>query len=118
MCTWAPSANGELTPYAGPTRFAVIEAANNTLNEEQGITRVRQLTNKPIQYILNTGFQAEHTGGNVALRASGGDPSVRGSFFALQFADAGVGATIVAHQNVQNRMVAAKTRRGRPASYR
>ena len=33
---------------------------------------------------------------------------MRGSFFALQFADAGVGATIIAHQNVQNRMVAAK----------
>ena len=25
-----------------------------------------------VQYILNTGFQPEHTGGNVALRASGG----------------------------------------------
>jgi glyoxylase-like metal-dependent hydrolase (beta-lactamase superfamily II) len=31
---------------------------------------------------------------------------VRGSFFSLQFADAGVGATIMSHQNVQNRMVA------------
>ena len=75
---------------------------------EKTLARVRQLSDKPIQYILNTGSQPEHTGGNVALRASGGDPSVRGSFFALQFADAGVGATIIAHQNVQNRMVAAK----------
>jgi hypothetical protein len=79
---------------------------------DKALAEIRQLSDKPIQYILNTGFQPEHTGGNVALRASGGDPSVRGSFFALQFADAGVGATIIAHQNVQNRMVAAK----RPAA--
>ena len=32
---------------------------------------------------------------------------MRGSFFSLQFADAGTGATILAHQNVQNRMVGA-----------
>jgi glyoxylase-like metal-dependent hydrolase (beta-lactamase superfamily II) len=43
----------------------------------------------------------------VALRASGVDPSLRGSFFSLQFADAGVGATIMSHQNAQNQMIAA-----------
>jgi cyclase len=50
----------------------------------------------------------DRTGGNAKLRGSGADPSVRGSFFAFQFADAGNGATIIAHQNVQNRMVALK----------
>jgi glyoxylase-like metal-dependent hydrolase (beta-lactamase superfamily II) len=76
------------------------------------LAQIRQLSDRPIQFIANTGFQPEHTGGNAALRASGADPSVRGSFFALQFADAGVGATIMAHQNVQNRMTSAK----RPAA--
>jgi len=33
---------------------------------------------------------------------------VVGSFFSGQFADAGQGATIIAHQNVQNRMIALK----------
>src|SRR4029078_11865553 len=56
----------------------------------------------------NTRFQLSPPGGALALRASGGHPSVRGSFFSLQFADAGVGATIMAHQNVQARMVASK----------
>ena len=40
------------------------------------------------------------------------DPSVRGSFFSLQFADAGVGATILSHQNVQN--ADGERRSGRP----
>ena len=60
--------------------------------------------NKPIQFIVNTNFRPDHTGGNVKLRAAGADPSVLGSFFSGQFADAGQGATIIAHQNVQNRM--------------
>jgi len=73
------------------------------------IAAIRRLSDRPIQFIANTSFRADHTGGNVKLRASGVDPSVQGSFFSLQFADAGVGATIMAHQNVQNRMDAAKS---------
>jgi len=48
------------------------------------------------------------TGGNAVLQSSGSDPSLRGTFFSLQFRDAGVGATIMAHQNVQNRLTALK----------
>ena len=65
---------------------------------------IRKLTTKPIQFIANTGFRRPYTGGNQALRAAGLDPSVQGSFFSLQFADAGRGATILSHQNVQDRM--------------
>jgi cyclase len=70
------------------------------------IAAVKSLSAKPIQFIANTSFHPDHTGGNVKLRASGNDPSVQGSFFSNQFADAGVGATIMAHQNVTNRMSA------------
>jgi glyoxylase-like metal-dependent hydrolase (beta-lactamase superfamily II) len=75
---------------------------------DKTVDEIRRLSNNPIQFIANTNFRPEHTGGNVRLRAAGTDPSVRGSFFSLQFADAGVGATIMSHQNVQNRMVALK----------
>jgi glyoxylase-like metal-dependent hydrolase (beta-lactamase superfamily II) len=60
--------------------------------------------NKPIQFIVNTSARPDHTGGNVKVRAAGADPSVLGSFFSGQFSDAGQGATIIAHQNVQNLM--------------
>jgi len=72
------------------------------------IEAVRGLVgNKPIQFIVNTSFHSDHTGGNAKLHAAGEDPSLVGSFFSGQFAEAGRGATIIGHQNVQNRMIAA-----------
>jgi glyoxylase-like metal-dependent hydrolase (beta-lactamase superfamily II) len=68
------------------------------------IAAVRRLTEKPIQFIANTSFHPDRTGGNIALRAAGMDPSVRGTFFSMQFRDAGSAATIIGHQNVQNRL--------------
>jgi hypothetical protein len=63
--------------------------------------------------VVNTGAGqlADKTiaGGNVKLRASGYDPSLVGSFFSGQFADAGQGATIIGHQNTQTRLIALKT---------
>ena len=85
----------------------VVDSGSGRL-ADRTIAEIRRLSDRPIQFIANTSFRAEHTGGNAKLRAAGLDPSVRGSFFALQFADAGVGATIMSHQNVQTRMVAAK----------
>jgi len=61
---------------------------------------------------VNTSFHSDHTGGNVKLRASGYDPSTEGSFFSGQFADAGRGATIIGHQNVENRLSAASGKIG------
>jgi cyclase len=69
------------------------------------IAAIRKLSDRPIQFIVNTSFHADHTGGNVKLHAAGEDPSLFGSFFSGQFADAGQGATIIGHQNVQNRMI-------------
>jgi len=71
------------------------------------IAAIRKLSDKPIQFIVNTSFHADHTGGNAKLHAAGEDPSLFGSFFSGQFADAGQGATIIGHQNVQNRMIEA-----------
>ena len=71
------------------------------------IEAIRKLSPKPIQFIANTSFLPDRSGGNVKLRASGRDPSLDGSFFSFQFTDAGVGATIIAHQNVETRMTEA-----------
>src|SRR5205085_5423592 len=68
------------------------------------IDAVRKLSAKPVQFIVNTSFHPEHVGGNAKLQASGADSSLTGSFFSNQFADAGQGATIIGHQNVQTRM--------------
>jgi glyoxylase-like metal-dependent hydrolase (beta-lactamase superfamily II) len=96
-----------MVAQVGDEGVFVVDPGSGRLAEKI-LTEIRRLSDKPIQFIANTSFRAEHTGGNAKVRASGADPSVRGSFFALQFADAGVGATIMAHQNVQTRMVASK----------
>jgi hypothetical protein len=98
---------GNIVVQVGDEGAFVVDSGSGTLAEKT-VAAIRRLSGKPIQFIANTSARSEHTGGNVALRASGVDPSLRGSFFSLQFADAGVGATIMSHQNAQNQMIAAK----------
>lgn len=98
---------GNIVVQVGDEGAFVVDTGAGRLADKT-LAEIRRLSDNPIQFIANTNFRPEHTGGNVRLRAAGTDPSVRGSFFSLQFADAGVGATIISHQNVQNRMVALK----------
>jgi glyoxylase-like metal-dependent hydrolase (beta-lactamase superfamily II) len=70
-------------------------------NTEKVVAAVRELTNKPIRYIINTNADPDHVGGNDAIgrqgsRIAGGNEG----------AGAGVGAGIIAHENVLNRMSA------------
>ena len=102
---------GNVVVQVGDEGAFVVDSGSGRIADKT-IAAVRRLTDKPIQFIANTSARPEHTGGNAALRTSGSDPSVRGSFFSMQFADAGVGATIMAHQNVQNRLTALKVPAG------
>jgi glyoxylase-like metal-dependent hydrolase (beta-lactamase superfamily II) len=98
--------SGNIVVQVGDEGAFVVDSGNGRLADKT-VAAIRRLTERPIQFIANTSFRPDHTGGNVRLRSAGADPSVRGTFFSLQFADAGVGATIMAQQNVQTRMVAA-----------
>ena len=98
---------GNIAVQVGDQAPLVVNSGAGQLTDKV-IAAVRKLTEKPIQFIVNTNFGAEFTGGNVKLRAAGHDPSVEGSFFSGQFADAGHGATIIGHQNVQNHLLALK----------
>jgi cyclase len=56
---------------------------------------IKKLTDKPIRYIIDTDVRGDHTGGNEPLQkmgATGASPV------------AGGGATVIAHENVLNRM--------------
>ena len=57
---------------------------------------------KPIRYIVNTSAAPEHVGGNEKLATAGFFPRVQG--FGAAVASVGRGASIVAHENVLNRM--------------
>ncbi len=99
---------GNIAVQVGDQGPMVVNSGAGTISDKI-VAAVKKLSDKPIQFLVNTGFQADFTGGNVKLRAAGLDPSVQGSFFSGQFADAGKGATIIGHQNVQNHLMALKT---------
>lgn len=82
--------------------FAVDSGAG--LLTDKVLAAIRRLSPKPIQFIANTSFHADHTGGNEKLKNAGSDPSVVGTFLSLQFPGAGATASIMAHENVAARM--------------
>ena len=85
----------------------VVDSGSGQLTDKV-IEAIHKLSDKPIQFIANTSFLPDRTGGNPKLRAAGQDPSLVGSFFSMQFRGAGLGATIIAQQNVETRMVEQK----------
>jgi cyclase len=68
------------------------------------LSEVRKLSDKPIQYIVNTSAYPDHTGGNDGIRKAG--LTYVGANVTGNLTDAGVGAQIYAHDNVLKRMSA------------
>jgi glyoxylase-like metal-dependent hydrolase (beta-lactamase superfamily II) len=66
---------------------------------------IGKLTDQPIRYIIDTSLDADHTGGNEALAALGATGATQ---------VAGGGATIIAHENVLNRMTTPVTGKQTP----
>jgi glyoxylase-like metal-dependent hydrolase (beta-lactamase superfamily II) len=98
---------GNVAVQVGDEGPMLVNSGAGTLADKI-VAAVKKLSDKPIQFLVNTGFEKDLTGGNVKVRTAGLDPSVQGSFFSGQFVDAGKGATIIGHQNVQNHLMALK----------
>ena len=95
---------GNIAVQTGNEGVLVVDSGAGRLSDKV-ITAIKTLSNKPIQFVLNTSFHPDHTGGNAKLHAVGSDPEANGGNLRA-FGDAGVGATIIAHVNVLNRMSA------------
>jgi cyclase len=68
------------------------------------LAAIRKLTDKPIQYIINTHAHPDHVGGNDALRKAGA--TYTGANVTANLTDVKLGAQIFAHDNVLLRMSA------------
>ena len=91
----------------GPQGAFVVDTGAGKLADKV-IAAIGKLSARPIQFIVNTSFRPDHTGGNAKLQAAGADPSLTGTFFSMQFQGAGRGATIISQLNTQIHMTEQK----------
>jgi cyclase len=96
-------AGGNIAVQTGPLGVVVVDAGNGKMNEKV-LAAIRKLSDKPIQYLINTSFQPEQTGGNTFIRNAG--VTITGANVTGNLTDARDGAQIIAHENVLNRMSA------------
>jgi cyclase len=96
-------AGGNVAVQIGDMGVVVVDTGL-AQNADKLIAAIRKLSDKPIQYIINTHMHPDHTGGNDALRRAG--VTITGANVAGNLTDATAGAQIIAHENVLNRMSA------------
>jgi cyclase len=75
-----------------------------TQNAQRLLGAIRKLSDRPLQYIINTDAHADHVGGNDVIRRAG--VTITGANVAGDISDATQGAQIIAHENTLNRMSA------------
>lgn len=96
-------AGGNITVQAGQQGVLLVDTGRADASAKV-LAAIKQITNKPIRYILDTHYADDHTGGNDALRRAG--VTITGANVAGNLTDATQGAAILAHDNVLNRMSA------------
>jgi len=91
-------AGGNITLQVGPEGVLLVDTQFDPLAAKI-MAEVRKLSSLPMRFIINTSADADHTGGNEVLAASGARSTNQRVIGA-----AGV-AAIIAHENVLMRMV-------------
>jgi cyclase len=96
-------AGSNITVQTGPMGVVVVDTGLARMSDKV-LAAIRKLSDKPIQYIVNTDADADHTEGNDNIRRAG--VTITGANVAGNLTDAMEGAQIIAHENVLNRMSA------------
>ncbi len=96
-------AGGNVTVQVGPQGVLLVDTQYAQVSPKI-LEALSKLTNKPLRYVINTSFHADHTGGNENLRKAGRMVFAGPGAGAIR--DAAEGAAIIAHENVMNRMSA------------
>jgi cyclase len=94
-------AGGNTTVQVGDDGVLVVDtklaAAADVL-----LDAIRQISDEPIRYVVNTHWHADHVGSNELIAKSGS--TIAGGNVSGAISDAGEGATVIAHENVLTRM--------------
>ena len=96
-------AGGNIAVQTGEQGILVVDTGLANMSDKV-VAAIRKISDKPIQYIINTHVHPDHTGGNEALRKAG--LTYVGANVTGNLTDAGVGAQIWAQDNVLKRMSA------------
>ncbi|PWU07175.1 MAG: hypothetical protein C5B51_10610 [Terriglobia bacterium] len=96
-------AGGNIAVQAGDQGLLVVDTGLAAMSDKV-LAAIRKISDKPIQYIVNTHLHPDHTGGNDAVRKAG--LTYVGANVTGNLTDAGVGAQIYAQDNVLKRMSA------------
>jgi glyoxylase-like metal-dependent hydrolase (beta-lactamase superfamily II) len=90
-------AGGNVTVNVGPNGLFVVDAGAGPVGPKV-VAAIRSISDKPIRYLANTSADADHVGGNVALKALGQGIRTR--------ENRDEGAVVIAREEVLNRMSA------------
>ena len=96
-------AGGNVTAQVGNDGVLLVNSGA-AQNADKLLAEIRKLSQGPIRYLINTDVGADHVGGNEKVFEAGS--SVAGGNVTGDIADAGVGAAVIAHAAVLNRMSA------------
>jgi len=97
-------AGGNITVQVGNDGVLVVDTQYAPLSTKI-VAAIRTLSKAPIRYVVNTTYDADHTGGNESIRKAGS--TIAGGNVAGDLQDAAEGAQIIAHDNVAKRMTKA-----------
>jgi cyclase len=98
-------AGGNTTVQAGDTGVLIVDTQFAALSDKL-LAAIRTFSPKPIHYLVNTHVHDDHIGGNENLAKAGPTRPGRAPIEAGLGGNTGAQTTIIAHENVLNRMVA------------
>lgn len=93
---------GNVTLQIGDDGVLIVDTQFARMSEAI-VEAIRQMTDKPIRYIINTHHHGDHVGGNANLRVAGATIIGGNMPGAVPYAEGG-GAQVLAHENVLLRM--------------